>query len=163
MPVPKKILNFLENSNVDFECLKHPEVYTSQETAQVQHVSGKVFAKVVIVKTNGHFEMAVLPATHRVVTEQLKKVTGDAQCSIASESELLDLFPDCQVGAMPPLGNLYNLDVIVDETLAHSDYIVFEAGSHRDTIKMKYQDYAKLVHPKVGSFAVLEGALKKAA
>ncbi len=163
MAILKKLLNYLENSKVDFECLTHHEAYTSQETAQAQHVSGKIFAKVVIFKTNGHFEMAVLPATHHVVTEKLKQITGDQECSLATESDLEELFPDCQVGAMPPFGNLYNLDVVVDEALAQSDYIVFGAGSHRDTVKMKYKDYAKLVQPKVGSFSVLDVTLKKAA
>ncbi|MBI2026651.1 MAG: YbaK/EbsC family protein [Deltaproteobacteria bacterium] len=163
MPIVKKLLEYLKKNNIAFKHLNHPEAFTSQQVAQAQHVSGNQFAKVVIVKNGKKFEMAVLPAPDKISIEKLKNLMGVKECRLATEPEMKELFPDCEVGSMPPFGNLYNMNVYVDQDLAIQSDIVFDAGSHKDTIQMKYQDFSKLVKPQIGKFGILETKLKLAA
>jgi Ala-tRNA(Pro) deacylase len=129
-------------------------VYTAQEIAAAQHVPGKEMAKVVMVKTDGKNIMLVLPASYRVEMKKLKGVLNSKKVVMVKEEEFQELFPDCEIGAMPPFGNLYNLEVWVDQVLTEDDFIVFRAGSHVETLRIKYSDYARLVSPKVGDFSV---------
>ena len=163
MPIVKKLLEYLKKNSINFKHLNHPEAFTSQQVAQLQHVSGNQFAKVVVVKNGKKFEMAVLPAPEKISIDKLKNLMGVNECRLATEPEIKALFPDCEVGSMPPFGNLYDMSVYVDEDLAGQTDIVFEAGSHKDTIQMKYQDFSKLVKPQVGKFGILESKLKQAA
>jgi Ala-tRNA(Pro) deacylase len=132
----------------------HVRVYTAQEIAAAQHVPGKEMAKVVMVKTDGKNIMLVLPASYRVEMKKLKGVLNSKKVVMVKEEEFQELFPDCEIGAMPPFGNLYNLEVWVDQVLTEDDFIVFRAGSHVETLRIKYSDYARLVSPKVGDFSV---------
>jgi len=153
MGIPSKLIEFLNQGKVRYEVLHHTEAFTAQELAALEHVKGKHHAKVVMVKADGDKLMAVLPADHRVDLEKLDKATGK-RTALATEADFKALFPDCAVGTMPPFGNLYNLATYVDKSLAEDDYIVFEAGTHTDAIKMSYPDYERLAKPNVADFAV---------
>jgi Ala-tRNA(Pro) deacylase len=111
-------------------------------------------AKVVMVKADGKMIMLVLPASYQIDMKKLKKVLKCKKVSMAKEKQFEELFPDCEVGAMPPFGNLYNLEVWVDQVLAEDASIVFQAGNHIETVRIKYSDYARLVNPKVGDFSI---------
>ena len=154
MTILKKLKDYLEKNRVQYEVGIHSMVYTAQEIAAATHVPGKEMAKVVMVKADGKMTMLVLPASYRVETKRLKKVLECKKLSIAKEKDFEELFPDCEVGAMPPFGNLYNLEVWVDQVLSQDEFIVFQAGSHVETLKIKYCDYDRLVNPKVGDFSV---------
>jgi Ala-tRNA(Pro) deacylase len=154
MTVLKKLKDYLEKNQVRYEGGVHEPVYTSQEIAASMHVPGKELAKVVMVKADGKMVMLVLPASYRVDTKKVKKVLKCKKLGISKEKDFEELFPDCEVGAMPPFGNLYDLEVWVDQVLAEDEFIVFQAGSHVKTLKIKYNDYAQLVNPKVGDFSV---------
>jgi Ala-tRNA(Pro) deacylase len=150
----KKLKDYLETNGVSYEVGFHPEVFTAQEIAAAQHVPGKEMAKVVMVKADGKMLTLVLPASHQIDMKKLKRVLKCKKVSMAKEKEFEELFPDCEVGAMPPFGNLYRLEVLVDQVLAEDASIVFQAGNHIETVRMKYSDYARLVNPKVGNFSV---------
>jgi len=151
--VASKLKAQLDEAKVVYKMLKHHQRFTSQEIAQVLHVPGKELAKVVIVKVDRELKMAVLPASFNVDLPAFARVVGARTAELATEAEFKDRFPDCEVGAMPPFGNLYNLEVWVDRTLTNDDEIVFEAGNHEEAIKLAYEDFARLVEPKVGEFA----------
>jgi Ala-tRNA(Pro) deacylase len=154
MTILKKLKDYLEKNQVRYEVGCHERVYTSQEIAAAMHVPGKELAKVVMVKADGRMVMLVLPASYRVDTKKVKKVLKCKRLGISKEKDFEELFPDCEVGAMPPFGNLYHLEVWVDQVLTQDEFIVFQAGSHVETLKIKYSDYARLVNPKVGDFSV---------
>jgi Ala-tRNA(Pro) deacylase len=153
MGIPSKLIEFLDQNKVRYEVLHHPEAFTAQELAAIEHVKGKHHAKVVMVKADGDKLMTVLPADHRVDLEKLNKTTGK-RTALATEADFKSLFPDCAVGTMPPFGSLYNVATYVDESLTEDEFIVFEAGTHTDAIKMNYGDYVRLANPKVADFAV---------
>ena len=153
MGIPSKLIDFLNQGKVRYEILHHPEAFTAQELTAIEHVKGKQHAKVVIIKANGDKFMAVLPADHRVDLEKLNKATG-RQTALATEAEFKSVFPDCAVGTMPPFGNLYGVETYVEKSLTENDFIVFEAGTHSDAMKMRYGDFEQLAKPKVAEFAV---------
>jgi Ala-tRNA(Pro) deacylase len=153
MPVLRKLQEYLDDQKIKYQVTTHSTAYTAQEVAQVQHISGKQFAKVVMVKKrSGEPIMLVLPASHRVNFAWLREVLRE-RADLEEEREFRGLFPGCEVGAEPPFGNLFHLDTLVDESLTEDEEIVFNAGSHWQTIKMRYDDYARLVDPKVAKFA----------
>jgi len=153
MKIPKQLIDCLNKSKVRYEILHHPEAITAQRIAQAEHVKARHHAKVVMIKSGDQHLMVVLPADHRIDLDKIKKATGQA-AALDAEQEFKPLFPDCAVGAMPPFGNLYGLPTYVDKRLAEEDYIVFEAGTHTDAIKLSYQDYEKIVKPRVEDLAV---------
>lgn len=155
MPVLTKLREFLDQNGVHYEVGSHRLAFTAQEVAAAQHVPGKELAKVVMLRSGTAFIMTVLPAPYRVDIERAKVALGKSDLSLATEQEFKNLFPQCEPGAEPPFGNLYNLPVYVDQTLTRDEDIVFNAGSHTQTIKMKYADFARLVQPKVAAFAAL--------
>jgi Ala-tRNA(Pro) deacylase len=153
MGVPARLIDFLNRSKVPYEVLHHPEAFTAQELAAIEHVKGRSHAKVVMVKTEGQVLMAVLPADHRVDLEKLDKATG-RKTALATEAEFKALFPDCAVGTMPPFGELYGVPAYLDASLTDAERIVFEAGTHSDAIRMRYADYARVAKPTVAEFAM---------
>ncbi len=153
MQIPIKLAEFLDKQGVAYERIQHPEAFTAQELTALEHVKGRHHAKVVMVKAEGPMMMAVLPADHRLDLGKFANLLGK-RCALASEEEFASLFPDCDRGAMPPFGNLYNVPTFVDRSLTNSGFIVFEAGTHTDAIRMKYPDYERLARPTVGEFAV---------
>ncbi len=150
----ERLTRYLLDNNVPFQPLKHHQAYTAQEIAAEQKVPGKQLAKVVMVMAEGQMAMLVMPATHRINFRKLAGVLGCPQVRLAEEKEFSGLFPDCYPGAMPPFGNLYNVPVYVDRSLAHDQEIVFNAGTHSDALRIPYDDYARLVSPIVGEFAM---------
>lgn len=150
----EKLKEYLDTHKVRYEEIKHPVKYSAQQAAAAAHISGKELAKTVIVKIQGKLAMAVLPASCRVDFALLREIVGSEDVELAREHEFKDLFPDCDVGAMPPFGNLYGLDVYVAEKLTVDEEIAFKACTHSELIKMAYKDYAGLVKPIVIRFAM---------
>jgi len=151
--IPKRLIECLGENKVSYDVLHHPEAVTAQRIAQAEHVKGRHHAKVVMAKSGDQHLMIVLPADHHIDLEKIEKAVGKS-VSLDNEKEFKPLFPDCVIGAMPPFGNLYDLPTYVDKSLAEQDYIVFEAGTHTDAIKMRYRDYEKIVKPKVNDLAI---------
>ena len=149
----EKLVSYLHEQGVAFETQHHRRVYTAQEVAHQEHVPGTHVAKVVVVWVDGSLAMLVLPATHRVDLERFRTAIGAEQVRLAHEAETAVTFTDCEVGAMPPFGNLYDLSVYVDPALAEAPTIVAQAGTHTDTVSVRYADFARLVEPTVVPFA----------
>lgn len=140
---------YLDQENVEYITISHPAAYTAQQTAQSAHISGNEMAKTIIVKIDGQQAMAVLPAPDHLDLELLKDTTGAEKVSLASEMEFTTHFSECEIGAMPPFGNLYHMDVYVEESLSKREVIAFNACSHNELIEISYKDYARIVKPKV--------------
>ncbi len=153
MPLVGRLKSYLDKNGVDYHVFYHQRVYTAQEVAAAQHVSGKELAKVVMTKVNNELAMMVLPASCMVDMDKLNILFQGKIVKLAREEEFQGLFPDCEIGAMPPFGNLYDLEVYVDTALAEQPHIVFQAGSHVVTIRMAYRDFANLAQPTVVDFA----------
>ncbi len=153
MPILRKLQEYLDEHKIKYHVLTHSTAYTAQEVAQAQHIPGKQMAKVVMVKKeNGTPMMLVLPASHKVNLAWLREVLH-SRTELEQEREFRNLFPGCETGAEPPFGNLFDLDTIVDTALTKDEEIVFNAGSHWQTVKMRYDDYARLVCPRIAKFA----------
>jgi Ala-tRNA(Pro) deacylase len=153
MQCKEKLETYLRESKVPFQVQHHPRVYTSQEVAASEHIPGKMLAKVVMVLADGASVMLALPAPYRVDLGKAGAVLGAKDVRLAREEEFAAAFPDCEVGAMPPFGNLYAVPVYVDKSLAEDESIVFQAGTHTDTMSLKYADFERLVRPIVADFA----------
>ena len=149
MPL-KKLIDFLDDHKIKYVSIKHSQAYTAQELAASVHLPGKEMAKTVMIKVNGKIAMAVLPATEHVDIELLKALTSSENVELAHEQEFMDLFPECETGAMPPFGNLYDMDVYVEKDLAQDKLICFNAGTHTEMVRMSYKDYERLVNPAEG-------------
>jgi len=153
MPV-KKLRDYLDTEHIKYVTLRHSKAYTAQEIAASAHVPGGEMAKTVLVKLDGKMAMAVLPASHLVDFDQLAETSGAEHVELATEEEFKDLFPGCEVGAMPPFGNLYGMETYVADRLADDEEIVFNAGSHTELIRMSFEDFRRSVQPKVMRFAM---------
>lgn len=153
MPV-QTLKDFLDKNNVKYVTVAHSPAYTAQEIAASAHIPGKELAKTVVIKVDGRMAMAVLPASYRVNLEQLMRVTGARSCDLAREPEFESMFPDCDLGAMPPFGNLYDMDVYVAAKLSENEQIAFNACSHSELIRMNYQDFERLSEAKVVRFSI---------
>jgi Ala-tRNA(Pro) deacylase len=151
----RKLREFLNRERVRYDVMSHPRAYTSEGVAAAQHVPGRDLAKVLIAKAGGRFVMAVLPATSRIDLHKLGDLTGDPHTVLASEAEFAKLFPGCEVGAMPPFGNLYDVPVFADPRLAEDESIVFEAGSHTETVRLAWTDFERLVRPTQGDLTLM--------
>lgn len=150
----KKLKDFLDKHEVPYITITHSQAFTAQKVAASAHIPGKNMVKTVMVMINGQMAMAVLPASHHVDFNLLKEITGEGNVRLASEMEFKDMFPDCEVGAMPPFGNLYNIEVFVAKVLTEDEEIAFNAGTHTEIIQMTYRDFERLVHPKIMKFAI---------
>jgi Ala-tRNA(Pro) deacylase len=145
----QKLQDYLDQHEIQYVTISHSPAYTAQRIAELTRIPGKELAKTVIVKIDDKFAMAVLPASRRVNLWHLQEAIGADEVTLSSETEFKELFPDCEVGAMPPFGNLYNMGVYVAEQLTEDEEIAFNAGSHSELVKMSYSDFAKLVTPQV--------------
>jgi Ala-tRNA(Pro) deacylase len=155
MSVPQRLKAFLDSSYVPYESLSHSTTYTAQGTATMMQISGKEVAKTVVLCAGALGEdtiLAVLPGPRHVKFDKLAAVVGKP-VRLATEEEFSRLFPDCELGAMPPFGALYNLPVYVDESLAKDQHVIFNAGTHHDAVRMTYEDFVRLAKPIVCSFA----------
>ena len=148
MPL-SKLRSFLDSHQIKYMVISHSLAYTAQGVAALVHVSGKKLAKTVIVKIDGILAMAVIPASEHVDLDRVRDLTGAQIVELATEREFKDAFPDCETGAMPPFGNLYDMPVYADAVLATHDEITFSAGSHRELVRMDWKDVDRLVSPTI--------------
>ena len=153
MPV-NRLKEFLNNNNIKYISSFHSNAYTAQEVAASAHIPGRKIAKTVMVKIDDKMAMAVLSASDKVDFALLKEAAGAEKVELASENEFTDLFPGCHIGAIPPFGNLYDMQVIVDEKLTDQNEIVFNAGSYTELITLHYEDFKKLVKPCVADISI---------
>lgn len=153
MPLTE-LTEFLESNETTFSVLNHPKAYTAQEVAARAHIPGEEMAKPVMANIDGEMVMLVVPSTHRVDFDRLKEVLGVKEAELATEKEFEDRFPDCELGAMPPFGNLFDMDTYVDQALTEDEEIAFNAGNHRELVQLQYQDYEDLVQPEVVPLAM---------
>jgi Ala-tRNA(Pro) deacylase len=148
-----KLKKYLDDNKIKYVIKSHSIAYTAPEIAALAHVPGKEWAKTVILSIDGKLSMAVLPASSRIDFEDFKKAVGVKNIELATEEEFKNQFADCEVGAMPPFGNLYDMDVYVAESLAEDDEITFNACSHNQSMQMAFKDFKKLVKPRVVKFS----------
>jgi Ala-tRNA(Pro) deacylase len=148
-----KLREYLDKQGIKYVNITHSLGYTAQEIASLAHIPGRELAKTVMVYLDDKLAMAVLPASTHVSLSKLKEVTGARTVTLATEREFRSAFPDCETGAMPPFGNLYGLPVYVDISLSFDKEIVFNAGTHRELVRLAYPDFERLVRPVVGEFA----------
>ncbi|HLV02719.1 MAG TPA: YbaK/EbsC family protein [Acidobacteriota bacterium] len=148
-----KVKQFLDEHHVSYQAIPHTRAFTAQGVAASAHIPGRELAKTVMIKVDGEMAMAVLPANYRINFDLLASSIGADRVELANEVEFRQLFPDCEVGAMPPFGNLYGMEVYVTESLAEDEQIAFNAGSHTELIQIPYQDFERLVKPKVLKFS----------
>ncbi len=145
--------DLLVSRHISFQRLPHRRTYTANRMAQALHVKGREVAKTVLLKTGKGHMLAVLPATHQIDLEQLREDLGDPSIQLAAEEEMDRLFPDCERGAVPPFGSLYQIPTIMDDSLAQDETIVFEGPNHEQAIRMSLRDYEAIEHPRHGHFA----------
>ena len=148
MPI-SRLKRCLDDHNIKYVTIKHSLAYTAQEIAESAHIQGRELAKTVLVNIDGKMAMAILPASEKMNLSLLKQAAGATKVRLAREDEFRDRFPGCELGAMPPFGNLYGMEVFAAETLAADKEIAFNAGSHTELVKLAYQDFERLVQPKV--------------
>ncbi|KKM13424.1 hypothetical protein LCGC14_1716380 [marine sediment metagenome] len=149
----KKLKDFLDSNNIKYVTIEHSRAYTANEIAATAHIPGKELAKTVMVKIDGKMTMTVLPAYCKINFELLQEAAGATNVELSSEQEFKDMFPGCEIGAMPPFGNLYGMEVLVDKSLCEDEEIAFNAGSHTELIRLSYKDFEGLVKPKVVKFS----------
>jgi len=149
---------YLDRNGIQYSVISHSPAFTAQGIAALVHVPGQELAKSVVVKLDGELALAVLPASFRIDLTSLEKETNSRRAELASEEEFRDAFPECELGAMPPFGNLYGFKVFADESLTHDKEIVFNAGSHRELIRMSWADFQRLARPKIIRFAARHSA-----
>ncbi|MCX7964364.1 MAG: YbaK/EbsC family protein [Candidatus Sumerlaea chitinivorans] len=153
MTIAVRLKKLLDEAGIPYRVEQHPVAYTAQEVAQATHVSGKEFAKTVIVVADGKHLMVALPASHRIDLAALKDYLGCKDVRLATEHEFAGEFPDCEIGAMPPIGSLYSLRLLAAAPLKEDETILFNAGSHREAILMKREDWERCASPEWGDFA----------
>jgi len=152
--MPAQIIrNFLDGNEIKYISINHSKAYTAQEIAAVAHIEGRRLAKTVILKIDGKLAFAVLPASYKIDFEMLRNSIGNENVRLANEQEFKDKCPGCEVGAMPPFGNLFNCETFVAASLVEDEDILFNAGNHTELIKMKYSDFEQLVKPKILRFS----------
>lgn len=159
MAVNSRLLALLAKSRIEYELMPHREAFTAQEVAQTAHIRGRRLAKVVLVRSGrSDYLMAVVPASAHVDLELLSRISGHKHLELATEGEIQRVFADCELGAMPPFGNLFGLPVYVDSKVAGEEIIAYNAGSHRDVVLMRFKDFQNLVKPEVVHFARMAAA-----
>jgi len=147
------MIDYLKKNSVRYEVIEHTPAFTAHEAAVASHVPDKDLAKILIVQTDDKYCMVVMPADHRLDEHLLGKAIKAKHLHLAEEEDLKPLFPDCELGAMPPFGNLYALPVYIDKSLTNDDEIVFNACSHSKSIRLKMNDYLGLVKPVIAEFS----------
>jgi Ala-tRNA(Pro) deacylase len=149
----QKLKQFLNENKVKYVTVTHSPAYTAQELAHLAHVPGKAWAKTVVVKLDGKLAVAVIPASHKVVFDLLRKAARARTAELATEHEFASSFPDCELGAMPPFGNLYGLDVYVAEELALDEEIAFNACSFSEMVRVPFAEFQRLATPTVAKIS----------
>ena len=155
MAIPRRIQEFFDRKGAKYTHSIHSPSFTARELARAEHVPAWEVAKAVVFVGDGCYAMAVLPGDERVEIKKLKSALGLADVRLATEEELGELFPECEIGAMPPLGNLFGLPVYVDDRLASQEFIDIQAGTHRDTVRMRFAEFTRLTQPVLTRFGEL--------
>ena len=145
--------SYLDEQGVKYRLSHHPETYTSQDLAQAEHVSGRNVIKPVLVRADNGFVLCALPATHKVDLMELRNQLRANEVHIADESQLLQCFPDCELGAEPPIGRMWGLPTLMDESLTSDDYVTFQAGTHDQSVTMSLAEYRRIAQPEMAHFA----------
>jgi len=161
MPVMRKLRELFDEAKVSYEVYNHPLAFTAQEIAERQHFSGDQMAKVVMLQVNGNLVMGVVTGSQKVNLNTVRASFGAQEARLAREDEFISKFPDCEIGAMPPFGNLFGMPVYVDPAVAKDESIYFNAGNHVQTVRLRYKDFEKLVKPRV--IRLVEEKKKRAA
>jgi Ala-tRNA(Pro) deacylase len=161
MAILKKLKAALDEAKVSYEVFNHPLAYTAQEIAASQHVPGKEMAKVVMLLVDGTLVMGVITGSQKIALDMVKTNLGAKEARLATEDEFISRFPECEIGAMPPFGNLFHVPVVVDPAVERDEYIYFNAGNHAQTVHLKYKDFERLVQPRIARLT--EERKKKAA
>ena len=151
MPLSERLRSFLDSRHAEYTLTKHANAFTAREVAAAEHLPPREVAKTVVIFGDGTYHMIVVPASKLVDLIEVRPTLGLAQVRLAREEELGMLFPDCELGAMPPLGPLYGFPVYLDASLAGEDTIAFNAGTHREVIHMKTAEFRRLVSPSIVS------------
>lgn len=144
-----KLINYLDENGKKYVVTKHSPAFTAQEVAASAHIPGKEMVKTVIVKVDGDMKMVALPSTHDVDFDAIKDALNANEVELATEEEFEDMFPDCELGAMPPFGNFFDIDTLVAESFAEDEEISFNAGTHKELVRMNYRDFEELVKPQI--------------
>lgn len=158
MAILPRLKEMLEANGVSYTHHVHPTAYTAREVAQLEHLPQHRFAKAVVFWGDEGYAMAVLPADYVVDLQELRAALGIKRARLATEKELAELFPDCELGAMPPLGNLYKMPTYVESSLAEEEWIAFNAGTHQDVVHLRFEDFKRLTKPLIVHFARLAAA-----
>jgi Ala-tRNA(Pro) deacylase len=145
--------SYLDEMGVHYRSSYHPTAYTAQDLAMAEHVPGRKVIKPVVVRADGEFVMCALPACYRVDLDELRDQLQAREVSLADEQRLAELFPDCELGAIPPIGRLYGMTTLMDESLTRDDHVTFQAGTHNDAVTMTLADYRRLCQPELAHFA----------
>ncbi|HLR25671.1 MAG TPA: YbaK/EbsC family protein [Fodinibius sp.] len=153
MPL-RRLIDYLDEQGKKYVIIKHSPAFTAQEVAASAHIPGKEMVKTVIIKVDGEMKMVVLPSTHNVDFNAIKETLGVKGVALATEKEFEDLFPDCELGAIPPFGHFYDIDTLAGEVLAEDDEIAFNAGTHKELVQMEYEDYKELAEPRIISAGI---------
>jgi Ala-tRNA(Pro) deacylase len=153
MPLSERLRSFLDTHRAEFTITTHPKAFTAREVAAAEHLPAREVAKTVVIFGDGGYHMVVVPASKQVDLHEVRPVLGLTQARLATEGELGTLFPDCEMGAMPPIGPIYGLPVYLDTTLAGGDTIAFNAGTHRDVVHMTMAEYRRLAAPQIVSLS----------
>jgi len=153
MQCKERLEAYLREHQVPFQLQHHAQAFTAQKIAESEHIPGKMVAKTVIVLADNNMAALVLPASYRADLNKVQAALGAREVRLAHETEFVTAFPDCEVGSMPPFGNLYGIPVYVDKRLTEEETMVFPIGTYTDTMSLKYADFERLVHPKVITFA----------
>lgn len=148
-----RLQSFLDQLDATYRVSHHDSAYTAQELAMAEHIPGKQVIKPVIVQADGQFVMCALPACYRVDLEELKQQIPARQVSLVDEAKLPDVFPDCELGAEPPVGRIYGLVTLMDESLTADDHVTFQAGTHHDSVTMSLAEYRRVAQPEIAHFA----------
>ncbi|HZZ72479.1 MAG TPA: YbaK/EbsC family protein [Pirellulales bacterium] len=147
------VRRFLHQRGIAHQMLAHEPTFSAQRMAEMVHVSGDEVAKAVLLKIDGKYELAVLPATYYVYPELVRQSLQARAVELATEEECGRIFPDCEVGALPPFGSLYGLQTVIDASLTEDDEIVFEGNTHHEAIRMKFQDFERIERPQIATIA----------
>jgi Ala-tRNA(Pro) deacylase len=149
MPILRRLKELLDEAKISYEIYNHPLAYTAQEIAAQQHFSGKEMAKVVMLEVDHRLIMGVVPGSRKLDLNTVKTSLGAKEVRLATEDEFVSRFPECEIGAMPPFGNLFGLPVVADPALEKDEYIYFNAGNHVQTVRITYRDFVQLVRPQI--------------
>ena len=144
--------SYLDEMGVHYRCSKHADAYTAQDLAAAEHIPGRKVIKPVVVRADGEFVMCALPASYKVDLSELRAQLQAEEVQLADERSLQEMFPDCELGAEPPIGRLYGLSTLMDESLFADDRVTFQAGTHSDAITMSLADYRRVAQPEVAYF-----------